>query len=198
MADVKPIKHNWRFIDLTGQRFGKLIAVENVPAQYKNATTGRGATMWRCECDCGGASIVSSSNLMNRQISCGCARDKASAAKGTHRMTKTPEYNAWIHAKARCFNPKNNSFARYGGRGIKMCKEWASSFESFYAYIGPRPNGTTLDRYPNNDGNYEPGNVRWATIAQQNSNRRKRTKYPKRVGQYWAKAMPDSSGDQPV
>ena len=75
----------------------------------------------------------------------------------------------------RCENPKATKFRNYGGRGIKVCDRW-HDFATFYAdtiaEIGPRPKGTTLDRWPNNDGNYEPGNVRWATGAQQNNNRR--------------------------
>lgn len=179
MADDKPTKHNWRFKDLTGQRFGNLVAIENVPAQYVSATC-RGATMWRCQCDCPNANtvVVSYSNLKSgKQISCGCQKG---VTRRTHFMCQTPEYFAWMHAKMRCFNPKNKDFPRYGGRGIAMSKEWAESFETFFADMGPRPDGTTIDRIDNSGpytgpcAQYPNGNCRWATILEQNNNRRPR------------------------
>jgi hypothetical protein len=84
--------------------------------------------------------------------------------------------------RQRCNNPNHKNYADYGGRGISVSKLWSgpSGFANFYAYVGPRPTGTTingralysLDRFPNNDGNYEPGNVRWATQKQQIANQR--------------------------
>jgi hypothetical protein len=82
-------------------------------------------------------------------------------------MTRSPEYLTWRAMKQRCLNPRAAQFAWYGGRGISICRRWAESFEAFLADVGPRPAGTTLDRHPNRDGNYEPGNVRWATSAEQ-------------------------------
>jgi hypothetical protein len=73
----------------------------------------------------------------------------------------------------RCTNPKHPNWKNYGGRGISVCDEWRHSFKAFLAHIGPRPSSEhSLDRYPNNDGNYEPGNVRWATRSQQRRNTR--------------------------
>lgn len=83
---------------------------------------------------------------------------------------KTPEYYAWMNMRGRCNNPKADRYPRYGGRGITVCDRWQTSFENFLADMGPRPPGTTLDR-KNNDGNYEPGNCRWATRTEQESNK---------------------------
>jgi hypothetical protein len=180
MTEIQTTKRNWRFKDLTGQRFGRLVAIENTPPQYIGPS-GKGATMWRCLCDCGNAATVSYSNLKNGQISCGCARDEASRAKRTHGMGNTPEYQSWMHAKGRCFNVKNKAFAEYGGRGITMSRAWVNSFEAFYADMGPKPRATdSIDRIDNNGPytgpcpEYPTGNCRWATIIEQNNNRRPR------------------------
>lgn len=89
-------------------------------------------------------------------------------------LSSLPEYQIWMAMRRRCSDPKRNSWARYGGRGIRVCAEWdrPGGFEPFLNHIGARPDrGYSLDRYPNNDGNYEPGNVRWATRAEQAKNR---------------------------
>jgi hypothetical protein len=88
-------------------------------------------------------------------------------------MAYTPEYRSWLGAKKRCFNPNDKGFKNYGGRGIAMCQTWAKSFEEFYRYMGTKPSPThSLDRI-NNDGNYEPGNCRWATAWEQSFNQRR-------------------------
>lgn len=92
----------------------------------------------------------------------------------THGMSKSPEYVIWRAMKQRCYLKTHESYPRYGGRGIKVYELWRTSFEAFYAHIGPRPSAKhSLDRFPNNNGNYEPGNVRWATKDQQGSNMRR-------------------------
>jgi hypothetical protein len=90
----------------------------------------------------------------------------------THGMYGTPEYEAWACMKSRCFNKNNNNYQRYGARGITVCQEWVNSFEAFFAYIGRRPSKNhSLERLKN-DGNYEPGNVKWGTKEEQDNNRR--------------------------
>lgn len=86
---------------------------------------------------------------------------------------RTPEYRAWDSLRDRCLNRRSPRYADYGGRGIAVCTRWRDSYENFLADVGRRPSAQhTLDRFPNNDGNYEPGNVRWATKKEQASNRR--------------------------
>jgi hypothetical protein len=148
-------------INLTGQRFDRLLVLERAP-------NIQAFTAWRCACDCGNVIEVRTNALRCKrpQRSCGCSTDLR-----THGMTNTPEYRSWQSAIMRCENPNALKYPRYGGRGIKVCAAWRDSFETFYADMGPRPAGTTLDRWPNKDGDYEPGNCRWATASQQNLNR---------------------------
>lgn len=91
----------------------------------------------------------------------------------THGMSKTPEYKAWQNMVARCECKTSTGFHHYGGRGISVCKEWRDSFETFLDHVGKRPGSMySLDRFPNTNGNYEPGNVRWATKLEQQRNLR--------------------------
>lgn len=92
----------------------------------------------------------------------------------THGRTGTREYKSWVSMKSRCYNPMDANYSRYGGRGIVVCDAWVSSFETFLADLGERPTGTSLDRTDGN-GNYDPGNCRWATPKEQASNRRTNT-----------------------
>lgn len=162
-------------LDLSGLVFGKLTVIG-----YSHTDRHRKA-IWRCRCECGSMPAVAAYKLKSGHTrSCGCyqrAVGDANLAKGhvenfVHGQVGTPTYKSWDAAKQRCFNPRDDHFPAYGGRGITMCPAWRSSFAAFLADMGERPEGTTLDRYPNNDGNYEPGNCRWATPAQQCETRR--------------------------
>lgn len=153
--------------DLTGRRFGRL----TVLARAANDSAGR--VVWSCRCDCGARHDVKALNLARGSTkSCGCYRREASAAKvTTHGMTRSPTFNSWMSMRQRCTNPNDPAWRYYGGQGIKVCARWGS-FDNFLADMGERPDGKTLDRWPDNAGNYEPGNCRWATAVEQNANRR--------------------------
>lgn len=84
---------------------------------------------------------------------------------------RSPTYIVWVNMRQRCGNPNSPRYANYGGRGIKVCEEWQNSYNAFKKYIGEKPPNYSLDRI-DNDGDYEPGNVRWATMKEQRSNQR--------------------------
>lgn len=95
------------------------------------------------------------------------------AGKPIHGLSLTSEYRAWQTMRLRCIEPSNPAFPNYGGRGIKVCDRWLQSVEAFIEDMGPKPTPAhELDRFPNNDGNYEPGNCRWATRSDNDRNRR--------------------------
>ena len=164
-----------------------LMEIMTTASVYKDQRIGRlvvlgqvciGPPVVLCLCDCGNyTEVVASSLLPNRQgyrtLSCGCLR--AEGSKPIHGMCDSAEYQAWHSMKDRCLRPTHKQYHRYGGRGITVCDEWQSSFQSFYDHVGSRPGrGYSLDRIDNDKG-YEPGNVRWATTRQQNRNTRGNT-----------------------
>lgn len=131
---------------------------------------------WNCQCICGNIKSIRYDVLKSGQTkSCGClCKELTSDRMTVHGYTKNlkipPEYSCWIKIIQRCTNPKNKSYHRYGGRGITICEEWLNSFENFFHYVGSRPGkGYSIDRIDNN-GNYEPGNVKWSTSLEQNNN----------------------------
>lgn len=164
------------FIDISGQTFGRLTAVEPVKL------TGRKEIYWLCQCECGATKHVMSQNLREGKIrSCGCllietTRNRLRVHGHTTNKTMTAEYRAWVAMRERCSYEKHASYHNYGGRGIAVCAEWQDDFKAFYDHIGPKPSPKhSIDRIDNERG-YEPGNVRWATRAEQNANQRKRVK----------------------
>ena len=161
------------FIDLTGQKFGRLTVVERAKNKGKE-------TMWLCVCDCGKTLIAQGNNLKSGHTkSCGCYNSEITTIRNyKHGKRKTTVYNTWNNMRRRCYEKANAKYPSYGGRGITVCDEWKNSFEAFYDDVSKLPHfgekGYSLDRI-DNDGNYEPTNVRWATAKQQANNRRKRT-----------------------
>jgi hypothetical protein len=147
-----------------GQKFGRLtVRAQDMIAKRR---------IWWCDCECGGTTRADGHALVTgRYLSCGCIRRKHGHAVGANPHC-SPEYSSWSAMLARCENPKHPAFKHYGGRGITICKRWRASFESFASDMGPRPSVRhSLDRFPNGDGNYEPGNCRWATTTEQARNR---------------------------
>ena len=158
-------------MDLTGQVFGRLTVLG-----LKSRGGGYGATRlyWNCRCECGALTTCLTHALRSGgSKSCGCLNlDRVHERNKTHGKTGSIEYSVWISMKGRCTNPRSDCYDRYGGRGIKVCDRWLNSFENFLADMGPRPSlAYSIDRIDNN-GNYEPGNCRWATMKAQGSNKR--------------------------
>ena len=157
--------------DLTGQRFGRLVVVK------RHETSSR-PVMWECQCDCGNKSIVAYKHLAyGETVSCGCYREELNKRPRTHgqscKVTKglTSTYVVWEGMKQRCHNPNYHDYKSYGGRGITVSEEWRNSFETFFADMGKKPKGKTLERIENDEG-YSKGNCKWATKKDQACNRR--------------------------
>ncbi|HNA61994.1 MAG TPA: hypothetical protein PKW79_02840 [Rhabdochlamydiaceae bacterium] len=154
-------------------KFGKLVVIKRVENIGKQSG-------WLCQCVCGKKKVVRYHSLKSGVTkSCGCLRSfihsermKRKALK--HGMSGTPTYESWRAMKRRVLNKNNNSYDRYGGRGIGICAEWLHSFETFYSDMGKRPDGMTLDRIDNGNG-YSKDNCRWATASEQQRNKRQYT-----------------------
>lgn len=152
--------------ELTGLKFGRLLVL------CRDGSDKYGEAMWLCSCECGESKRTLGKSLRNgRTKSCGCLAIESARNNATHGMTTTRAFGAWNSMIQRCTNPNVKSYKDYGARGISVCKEWASSFTSFYSYMGERPEGMSIDRI-NNDKGYSPDNCRWATNDAQARNKR--------------------------
>jgi len=154
-------------IDITGQRFGSLVAIE--PTEMRSS---QGGVMWRCICDCGNTHYASTHMLTSGNTkSCGCSFKKPRPhRRKPYRGTRL--YRIWTNMKTRCLNPNiGYKYSRYGGRGVTICDEWLD-FDSFcsWALSSGYSNELTLDRIDNEKG-YSTDNCRWVTMAEQNRNR---------------------------
>mgnify|MGYP007112382901 CR=1 FL=1 len=144
-----------------------------------------GCYLWTCKCDCGNVVLVPSGYLP-RKKSCGCLVSETASRtastgnnRRTHGMKGTKIYHVWEVIKYRCLNENNSQWKNYGGRGITICDEWKNDFKTFYDYVSELPHygeeGYSIDRI-DNDGNYEPGNCKWSTRLEQNTNKRNNIK----------------------
>lgn len=163
--------------DLIGQTFGRLTVLARM------TKIGEKNVRWLCYCTCGNKKLVYSANLVNGNVqSCGCLRKELNEGNefglkhGHNRRPEyggqSPTYTTYYKMLDRCYNENNLHYDYYGGRGITVCDRWRESFENFLEDMGERPRGLTLDRYPDMNGNYEPGNCRWATKKEQAQNTR--------------------------
>jgi len=169
--DAKKEKRGIGFRDLTGKKFGRLL----VSGIDQSSQPKR--IRYSCICDCGKPVVVQRNNLVSgNTMSCGCLQiERASQKNKKHGESYygghlTKEYKIWLGMKARCYNPNNDSYSRYGARGIVVCERWVNSFETFLTDMGRCPSGMSIDRR-NTNGNYEPQNCRWATQQEQQNNR---------------------------
>ena len=152
--------------DISGKVFGRLTAIKLAPGK---------PAKWECVCSCGANVTVFAKNIKRgTTLSCGClAREKTQERSTTHGLHKSRLYTIWRGILVRTGNPKADNYKLYGGRGITVCEEW-KEFQQFYDWSISHgyDDDLSIDRYPNNDGDYEPSNCRWATQAEQARNKR--------------------------
>lgn len=150
-----------------GSQFCRLTLLAILPKRSANKHV---VGLWRCEC--GNEKQIAVSRVRNGYAkSCGCLSPEVSKiVNRTHGKRYSREYSSWQSMKGRCLNPDNKDYPRWGGKGVTIFSDWINSFEAFFAHVGPRPKGTSLDRIDNTKG-YFPGNVRWVSATMQASNR---------------------------
>lgn len=158
-------------IDMTGFEFERFKVVKREKTNKDNRA------MWQCLCTCGNYFVASGKAIRSGNVSsCGCFRKYTAASTGrnnaTHGETNSRLYNIWRGMKQRCYNENSDAYDHYGRRGIVICEEWKTSFESFYkwAFNNGYKDNLTIDRI-NVNGNYEPSNCRWETTREQNRNK---------------------------
>lgn len=163
------------FMDLTGKVFGRLTVIQRVTASESRNVK---ATIWECRCQCGTTKSIRAGSLRSGETrSCGCLYIESHTRHGhssrdRRGKVRSREYVVWLGMINRTTNENSAGYSEYGGRGISMCERWRNSFEAFLDDMGPRPSSRhSLDRI-NVDGNYEPGNCRWATPLAQMRNTR--------------------------
>lgn len=152
-----------KFVDLSGREFGRLTVIAPAGKSKNNSY------LFDCLCSCGKSKIVRASHLLRGEVaSCGCLHlENARTSRPVHGCLGSPTYESWAAMKQRCLYPKHPAYHRYGGRGITIYEPWLT-FVNFLRDVGERPSiSHSIDRFPDNDGNYEPGNVRWATHKEQ-------------------------------
>lgn len=157
-------------VDISGQRFGRLVAVDYSVRKM----SGHSVAYWRCICDCGTEHYSRGTVLRRGEAhSCGCLTKEMQSRKAkTHGLAKTRLYRIWGNIISRCTNENTPNYKKYGARGISICDEWRNSFIAFAKSVGEPPTPShSIDRI-DGYGNYEPGNVRWATPIEQGRNRR--------------------------
>lgn len=156
-----------RVVNLLGQTFGRLTVIKQADARSPHGV------MWVCRCACGRESTVRGKHLRaGRTQSCGCLQsEQTSVRTQTHGRSRTRVYRIWRAMINRCHYPRYPERHLYGGRGIVVCERWRESFEAFLADMGEPAPHLSIDRI-DPDGNYEAGNCRWATAAEQARNRR--------------------------
>jgi hypothetical protein len=172
--------------NLSGDVFGRLLVLERAENSKSNKVR------WKCRCICGKETIVQSNHLTSGGVqSCGCYKREKSKSRMLgnelcagrqnnlkHNKSRSLDYSSWYSMKRRCTDPDYIYYQNYGGRGIKVYYKWLHSFPEFYEYViktlGPREKGMQIDRI-NNDGNYEPNNIRWVYPKENCNNRRARS-----------------------
>lgn len=156
----------------TGEKINKLIVVKETEPYISPKGIKLRKALFICEC--GNTTDVNYSSVKSGEIkSCGCIKKQSRKHGSASRGKQTTEYRAWCSMKYRCLNPNSKDYYMYGEKGIKVCDEWIKSFESFFDYVGLKPSPEySLDRI-DPFGNYEPGNVRWATPRDQRINQRR-------------------------
>lgn len=156
------------FVDLTGERYGRLTVVSKAGKRGKQIC-------WKCICDCGTEKVIQGNSLKSGRIrSCGCLhKEIVGSIRKSHGETGTRLYQAWENMRARCNRPSAKRYKDYGGRGITVCEEWNCSYETFrdWALNNGYSDELTLDRIDVN-GNYEPANCRWISNSAQQNNKR--------------------------